>query len=175
MWSEITRPKYEREGQRYASDLTNAEWALIERSSRICRQLSVWANRARPSCGPCSMRSSISRGPAVSGGMLPKDSPSFTSNHPEREPNARLDHTSELLPAVSEARRHDRHGDAAMTESQEFSDIYKLDVIEIPTNEPCIRDDTDDEGLPRDAREIRRGRPSTCWSAKSASSRCWIG
>src|SRR5262249_38544509 len=33
----------------------------------------------------------------------------------------------------------------AMTESQEFSDIYKLDVIEIPTNEPCIRDDTDDE------------------------------
>jgi preprotein translocase subunit SecA len=33
----------------------------------------------------------------------------------------------------------------AMTESQEFNDIYKLEVIEIPTNEPCIRDDTDDE------------------------------
>src|SRR5712691_11907506 len=33
----------------------------------------------------------------------------------------------------------------AMTESQEFSDIYKLEVIEIPTNESCIRDDTDDE------------------------------
>src|SRR5215471_18874177 len=33
----------------------------------------------------------------------------------------------------------------AMTESQEFSDIYKLDVIEIPTNEPVCRDDTDDE------------------------------
>src|ERR1700758_5566786 len=30
MWSEITRQKYEREGQRYASDLTDAEWALIE-------------------------------------------------------------------------------------------------------------------------------------------------
>ena len=30
MWTEITRRKYEREGQRYASDLTNAEWALIE-------------------------------------------------------------------------------------------------------------------------------------------------
>ena len=29
MWIEITRPKYEREGQRYASDLTDAEWALI--------------------------------------------------------------------------------------------------------------------------------------------------
>src|ERR1700738_1973608 len=30
MWTEITRPKYEREGQRYASDVTDAEWALIE-------------------------------------------------------------------------------------------------------------------------------------------------
>src|SRR5215472_7204293 len=29
MWTEITRPKYEREEQRYASDLTDAEWALI--------------------------------------------------------------------------------------------------------------------------------------------------
>src|SRR5215831_791721 len=29
MWTEISRPKYEREGQRYASDLTDAEWALI--------------------------------------------------------------------------------------------------------------------------------------------------
>src|ERR1700719_634065 len=28
MWTEITRPKYEREGQRYASDVTDAEWAL---------------------------------------------------------------------------------------------------------------------------------------------------
>ena len=30
MWTEITRPKYERVGLRYASDLTDAEWALIE-------------------------------------------------------------------------------------------------------------------------------------------------
>src|SRR5246500_3583987 len=29
MWTEITRRKYEREGQRYASDLTDAEWSLI--------------------------------------------------------------------------------------------------------------------------------------------------
>src|SRR5580693_10549855 len=29
MWTEITRRKYEREGQRYASDLTDAEWAVI--------------------------------------------------------------------------------------------------------------------------------------------------
>jgi preprotein translocase subunit SecA len=33
----------------------------------------------------------------------------------------------------------------AMTEATEFSEIYKLDVIEVPTNEPCIRLDTDDE------------------------------
>ena len=30
MWTEITRPKYERAGQRYASNLTEAEWAVIE-------------------------------------------------------------------------------------------------------------------------------------------------
>src|SRR4051794_27248460 len=33
----------------------------------------------------------------------------------------------------------------AMTEAEEFADIYRLEVIEIPTNEPCIRADTDDE------------------------------
>src|SRR5436305_1865921 len=31
----------------------------------------------------------------------------------------------------------------AMTEAQEFADIYRLEAIEIPTNEPSIRDDTD--------------------------------
>src|SRR6516164_5724846 len=30
MWSKITRRKYERDGRRYASDVTDAEWALIE-------------------------------------------------------------------------------------------------------------------------------------------------
>jgi transposase len=30
MCTEITRPKYERTGRRYASDLTDAEWRLIE-------------------------------------------------------------------------------------------------------------------------------------------------
>ena len=33
----------------------------------------------------------------------------------------------------------------AMTEAEEFNDIYRLEVIEVPTNEACIRDDTDDE------------------------------
>jgi len=32
----------------------------------------------------------------------------------------------------------------ADTEAQEFHDIYKLDVVSIPTNEPMIRDDYDD-------------------------------
>ena len=30
MWTEITRPQYERCGLRYASDLTDEEWGLIE-------------------------------------------------------------------------------------------------------------------------------------------------
>ncbi len=33
----------------------------------------------------------------------------------------------------------------AMTELEEFGDIYKLEAIEIPTNEPVRREDTDDE------------------------------
>ncbi|HZK91533.1 MAG TPA: preprotein translocase subunit SecA [Stellaceae bacterium] len=40
----------------------------------------------------------------------------------------------------------------AMTEAEEFGDIYKLEVIEIPTNEPVRRADTDDE-VYRSARE----------------------
>ncbi|MBN9565762.1 MAG: preprotein translocase subunit SecA [Alphaproteobacteria bacterium] len=33
----------------------------------------------------------------------------------------------------------------AMTEATEFNDIYKLEVVEIPTNVPCVRLDKDDE------------------------------
>ena len=40
----------------------------------------------------------------------------------------------------------------AMTEADELAEIYKLEVIEIPTNLPCIRDDMDDE-VYRTARE----------------------
>ncbi|RMD62757.1 MAG: preprotein translocase subunit SecA [Alphaproteobacteria bacterium] len=40
----------------------------------------------------------------------------------------------------------------AMTEATEFADIYGLEVIEIPTNLPCIRVDHDDE-VYRTARE----------------------
>jgi preprotein translocase subunit SecA len=40
----------------------------------------------------------------------------------------------------------------AMTEASEFGDIYKLDVIEVPTNMPMVRIDNDDE-VYRTARE----------------------
>ena len=30
MWTDITRPKYERTGLRYASDLSDAEWRVIK-------------------------------------------------------------------------------------------------------------------------------------------------
>ncbi|MFO1129604.1 MAG: preprotein translocase subunit SecA [Rhodospirillales bacterium] len=40
----------------------------------------------------------------------------------------------------------------AMTEAAEFGEIYKLDVVDIPTNVPCIRIDADDE-VYRTARE----------------------
>jgi transposase len=30
MWTTITRPKYRRDGLRYTSDTTDAEWAVIE-------------------------------------------------------------------------------------------------------------------------------------------------
>ena len=33
----------------------------------------------------------------------------------------------------------------AATEAEEFADIYKLEVVSIPTNVPCIRADADDE------------------------------
>src|SRR5438045_8230622 len=39
MWTEITRRKYQREGQRYASDLTDAEWALIAQQMPAVKRL----------------------------------------------------------------------------------------------------------------------------------------
>ncbi len=32
----------------------------------------------------------------------------------------------------------------AITEAEEFMNIYKLEVVQIPTNRPCVRDDRDD-------------------------------
>ena len=67
----------------------------------------------------------------------------------------------------------------AATEADEFGNIYGLDVVEIPTNQPMVRIDEDDEvyrtadekykaildadrGLPRRA-------ASRCWSARPRS------
>ena len=76
MWTEITRRKYQREGQRYASDLTDAEWALIAphmpavkrlgrpRETELRRVLDAILYIARTGC---QWR------------MLPKDFPPFTT------------------------------------------------------------------------------------------------
>src|ERR1700758_5116477 len=76
MWTEITRRKYAREGQRYASDLTDAEWALIEphmpaikrlgrpRATELRNVLDAILYMARTGC---QWR------------MLPKDFPPFTT------------------------------------------------------------------------------------------------
>ena len=61
----------------------------------------------------------------------------------------------------------------AMTEAEEFGEIYKLDVIEIPTNVPVRRDDNDDEVYRTDAREISTRSSSRSSSAASGSSRSW--
>src|SRR5262249_31313236 len=43
----------------------------------------------------------------------------------------------------------------AMTEADEFMDIYNLDVVEVPTNMPMIRIDDDDEGYRTSAEKYR--------------------
>jgi hypothetical protein len=64
VWTKIARPKYERAGQRYVSDLTDAEWTVIELHMR---RLSIWGGRARPICEPSLTAFGTSRGPAVGG------------------------------------------------------------------------------------------------------------
>ena len=61
----------------------------------------------------------------------------------------------------------------AMTEAHEFGDIYKLDVIEIPTNEPVRPQRRRRRGLSQRARKIRCDRAARARNAASASSRCW--
>ena len=46
----------------------------------------------------------------------------------------------------------------AMTEADEFAEIYKLDVVEIPTNVLCVRNDEDDEVYRTADGEVRGGR-----------------
>jgi putative transposase len=76
MWTEITRRKYERAVPHYASNLSDAEWALIEPFMPV---RSCWAARGRPICARCWTRSCTWRGAAANGRMLPKDFPPFTT------------------------------------------------------------------------------------------------
>ncbi len=69
----------------------------------------------------------------------------------------------------------------AQTEAEEFSKIYKLEVVTIPTNRPVVREDNEDRVYRTERGEVgsdhRRdqGRSATpagrCWSARPASRR----
>ena len=76
MWTEITRPKYEREGQRYASDLTDAEWALIEPYMPAAKRLGRPRATALRSVLDAILY--IAR-TGCQWRMLPKDFPPFTT------------------------------------------------------------------------------------------------
>jgi putative transposase len=76
MWTEITRRKYEREGQRYASDLTNAEWALIEPQMPAAKRLGRPRETALRAVLDAILY--IAR-TGCQWRMLPKDFPPFTT------------------------------------------------------------------------------------------------
>jgi preprotein translocase subunit SecA len=72
----------------------------------------------------------------------------------------------------------------ADTEAQEFHDIYKLDVVSIPTNKPVIRSDYDDlmflrakdkwEAIVDEIKAFHdAGRPSSSAPPASRRARCW--
>jgi transposase len=76
MWTKITRLKYEPDAERYASDLTDAEWALIEPHMPAVKRLgrpretelrAVWDAILYIARTGCQWR------------MLPKDFPPFTT------------------------------------------------------------------------------------------------
>ena len=76
MWTEITRPKYERAGRRYASDLTDAEWRLIEPYMPAVKRL----GRPRET----NLRAIVDAilyiaGTGCQWRLLPKDFPPFTT------------------------------------------------------------------------------------------------
>ena len=76
MWTEITRRKYEREGQRYASDLTHPEWALIEPHMPAAKRLG--RPRATELRAVLDAILYIAR-TGCQWRMLPKDFPAFTT------------------------------------------------------------------------------------------------
>ena len=76
MWTEITRRKYEREGRRYASDLTDQEWALIEPHMPAVKRL----GRPRETELRSVLDAILYIAPTgCQWRMLPKDFPPFTT------------------------------------------------------------------------------------------------
>ena len=61
----------------------------------------------------------------------------------------------------------------AMTEEEEFSAIYKLDVVEIPTNRPVIRDRPPRTSSIRPRRASSAPSSSRSRTATPRASRCW--
>jgi hypothetical protein len=83
MWTEITRRKYEREGQRYASDLTDREWALI--ASHMAAAKRLGRPRVTELRAVLDAILYIAR-TGCQWRMLPKDFPPFTldQSHPQQ-------------------------------------------------------------------------------------------
>ena len=61
----------------------------------------------------------------------------------------------------------------AATEASEFGEIYGLEVAEIPTHMPMIRDDRGRRGLSDREREVQGDRRAASPMLTSAVSRCW--
>ena len=61
----------------------------------------------------------------------------------------------------------------ALTEADEFLDIYNLEVLEVPTNMPLARARRGRRGLSHQRREIPRRSSRCSRSARSRASRCW--
>ena len=61
----------------------------------------------------------------------------------------------------------------AATEAPEFYEIYKMNVVSIPTNVPVQRIDEDDEFYKNMQRQVRRDRQGDPREAGRPASRCW--
>ena len=76
--------------------------------------------------------------------MLRSSGSSSTFAVAVRDDIIRKNPTDGVMAEIKKSKLWDRGGRHALTEEQEFRDIYGMDVIEIPTNKPVIRKDLDD-------------------------------
>ena len=90
-------------------------------------------------------------------------------DRPEREPDARLDHLSELFPALSQARRHDRHGD---DRSAGIRRHLQARGHRDPDQRAGAARGHRRRGLPHARARSTTPSPSKCSNAASAGSRC---